>query len=50
MRRVKLLLAASLLASSGLWVNAPAANACMGPVCDAINVVCNATVKKDCVG
>ncbi len=46
MRKVKLLLASSVLAVGIIPAAAPPAHACMGTVCDVINIVCSKTITK----
>ena len=47
MRKVKLLMVATLMAIPTVGMFAPPASACMGEVCEAINFVCMKVTKGD---
>jgi hypothetical protein len=49
MRRVKLLVVATLLAIPTTAISAGPAHACYGEICDAVNLVCAAVKKDPCV-
>jgi hypothetical protein len=50
-RKIKMTLVATLLALPTVGLFAPPASACMGEVCEAINVLCYKVITKgrDCV-
>lgn len=51
MRKVRIAIAAAVMSVSMAGFAAPAAHACMGEVCDAINFVCAKAFKgAQCVG
>ena len=47
MRKVKMLLVATVMAIPTVGMFASPASACIGPVCDAINLVCMKVTKGD---
>jgi hypothetical protein len=51
MRKIKLLLVATVMAVPTLGAFAPPAQACMGEVCESINYLCYKVITKgrDCV-
>lgn len=48
--RIKRLVLATLMAIPFMGALAPPAQACIGDVCAAVNLVCRKTIKQDCLG